>query len=290
MTAATTYVATYFAPVGHYSVDQSTFITTGIDNVPLHALANGVDGSNGMFAYSATSTFPTSTFSSSNYWVDVVFNTTLPTQPPVVTSLSPQNGSAGVSTTTAVTATFNKALDPTTVNNSTLELFDANNTLVGSSVSYSNSTLTAILQPTTALANSASYTAIVQGGGIKDSSQTPMAASYSSSFLTTSLTPPPIVTGFSPASGASGVTTTAIITATFNKAINPATLNASTFQLLNSSSASVPASISYNSSTFTASLQPTSPLAISSTYTVVLRGGTVDPRVKDANGTAWERT
>ena len=286
VTAATTYVATYFAPVGHYSVDQNTFLTTGIDNVPLHALANGVDGSNGVFAYSATTTFPTSTFNSSNYWVDVVFSTTLPTQPPVVTSFSPQNGSAGVSTTTAIAATFNKALDPTSVNNSTFELFDASNNLIGSSVSYSNSTLTAVLQPTTALANSASYTAVVQGGGIKDSSETPMASSYSSSFVTTSLNPPPIVTGFSPASGASGVTTTAIITATFNKAINPATLNASTVQLLNSSNASVPASITYNSSTFTVTLQPTSPLAISSNYTMVLRGGTVDPRVKDTNGIA----
>ena len=54
----------------------------------------------------------------------------------------------------------------------------------------------------------------------------------------------------------------------------PTTLNGNTFQLLNSSNTALGASISYNSSTFTATLQPSSPLAVSSTYTVVLHGGT----------------
>ena len=257
-----------------------------MDNVPLHALANGVDGSNGVFAYGTVSTFPTSTFNASNYWVDVVFNTTIQTQPPVVTSFSPPNGSAGVSTAVSVTATFNKALDPTTVNSSTFELLDNSSNIVSASVTYNSSTLTATLQPTAALANSTGYTAIVRGGGIKDSTGTPMAASYSSSFVTASLTSPPVVMAFTPANGASGVSTTSTITATFSKAIDPTTLNGSTFQLLNSSNTVLSASISYNSSSFTATLQPSAPLTISSNYTVVLRGGTVDPRIKDTSGTA----
>ena len=286
VTAGTTYVATYFAPGGHYSVDQNFFLTAGVDNVPLHALANGVDGSNGVFAYGTVSTFPTSTFNASNYWVDVVFNTTIQTQPPVVTSFSPPNGSAGVSTAVSVTATFNKALDPTTVNSSTFELLDNSSNIVSASVTYNSSTLTATLQPTAALANSTGYTAMVRGGGVKDSTGTPMAASYSSSFVTASLTSPPVVMAFTPANGASGVSTTSTITATFSKAIDPTTLNGSTFQLLNSSNTVLSASISYNSSSFTATLQPSAPLTISSNYTVVLRGGTVDPRIKDTSGTA----
>ena len=38
--ANTTYVASYFAPVGHYSADSNYFAGTGVDNAPLHALAN----------------------------------------------------------------------------------------------------------------------------------------------------------------------------------------------------------------------------------------------------------
>ncbi len=285
VTAGTTYVASYFAPGGHYSIDQN-FFNAGVDNVPLHALANGLDGSNGIFGYAAASTFPTSTFNASNYWVDVVFSTTLQTQAPVVTSFSPPNGSAGVSTTAPVTATFSKALDPTTVNGGTFQLLDASNTVVAASVTYNGSTLTAILQPTAALANSTGYTAIVRGSGVKDTTGTPMAASYSSSFVTSALTSPPVVVAFTPANGASGVSTTSTITATFSKAIDPTTLNGSTFQLLNSSNTVLPGSITYNSSTFTATLQPSAALAAASSYTVVVRGGSVDPRVKDTSGTA----
>ena len=73
VTANTTYVASYYAPVGRYSVDDN-FFTTGVDNPPLHALANGVDGGNGVYRYGTGGGFPNSTFAASNYWVDVVFS------------------------------------------------------------------------------------------------------------------------------------------------------------------------------------------------------------------------
>ncbi|MFG1686363.1 DUF4082 domain-containing protein [Nonomuraea sp. NPDC049269] len=69
----TTYVASYFAPNGRYAWNNSYF-TTAVVNGPLTALASGTDGGNGVFSYRATSGFPTSSFSASNYWVDVVFS------------------------------------------------------------------------------------------------------------------------------------------------------------------------------------------------------------------------
>jgi hypothetical protein len=75
VSANTTYVASYFDPAGHYSVDSGAFASAGVDSPPLHALANGVDGSNGVFTTSSTSVFPSNSFGSSNYWVDVIYAT-----------------------------------------------------------------------------------------------------------------------------------------------------------------------------------------------------------------------
>lgn len=73
VTANTTYVASYFAPVGHYSATSGAFASAGVDSPPLHALANGVDGLNGIYSYSSTSTYPSSSYNSANYWVDVIY-------------------------------------------------------------------------------------------------------------------------------------------------------------------------------------------------------------------------
>ena len=73
VTANTTYVASYFAPAGHYAGDSNYFRGAGTDNAPLHALADGVTGANGLYTYSSVNTFPTGTFSSANYWVDAVY-------------------------------------------------------------------------------------------------------------------------------------------------------------------------------------------------------------------------
>jgi hypothetical protein len=75
--ANTTYVASYFSPNGGYAATGGMLATRGVDNAPLHALASGVDGPNGVFRYDSTG-FPTSTYNGGNYWVDVVFSTTAP--------------------------------------------------------------------------------------------------------------------------------------------------------------------------------------------------------------------
>ena len=72
ITANTTYVASYHTTSGFYSVDTNYFAGSGLVNPPLQALAGGVDGPNGVYAYGSGG-FPTSTWASANYWVDVVF-------------------------------------------------------------------------------------------------------------------------------------------------------------------------------------------------------------------------
>lgn len=79
--ANTTYVASYFAPSGNYAATGGG-LAQGRDNLPLHALSDGI---NGVYVYGPSSVFPVNTFNATNYWVDVVFacdNTTL-NSPPV---------------------------------------------------------------------------------------------------------------------------------------------------------------------------------------------------------------
>jgi hypothetical protein len=72
VTAGTTYVVGYFAPNGHYSATPAAFATVGLSNPPLQALAN-TTSPNGVYAYSAESTFPSNSYNATNYWVDVMF-------------------------------------------------------------------------------------------------------------------------------------------------------------------------------------------------------------------------
>jgi hypothetical protein len=87
ISANTTYVAGYFAPKGDYS-DTSSGLASAVSSPPLTALASSVSA-NGVYAYGSASTFPTSTYKASNYWVDVDFE-----PEPVVAPGQPTNVSA----------------------------------------------------------------------------------------------------------------------------------------------------------------------------------------------------
>ncbi len=69
--ANTTYVAAYLAPKGHYSATSQGF-AAATKNVPLTAPANATTP-NGLYIYSSSLAFPTSTYNATNYWVDVLF-------------------------------------------------------------------------------------------------------------------------------------------------------------------------------------------------------------------------
>lgn len=190
VTANTVYVASYFAPNGNYAGDNSGFAAAGVNNSPVFLLQDGVSGGNGVYQYGAASSFPSSTFQSSNYWVDVVFTTTtaLDTTPPQVSSITPASGAAGVAVGSAVTVTLNESIDPATVTASTLELRNAANVLVAASVSYNAGTRTATLTSTSLLPSNATLTATVRGGAadprIKDLAGNALAVSTAWSFTT----------------------------------------------------------------------------------------------------------
>jgi predicted RNA-binding protein with TRAM domain len=100
VTAGTTYVVSYLAPGGHYSVTGNGF-STMVSSPPLYGLASGSTTPNGVFTYGSGNAFPTSTYNASNYSVDVVFTTSSGTAPgaPTGVTATAGNGSATVSWT-----------------------------------------------------------------------------------------------------------------------------------------------------------------------------------------------
>jgi hypothetical protein len=182
VTAGTTYVASYFAPNGHYAADAGYFMLGGTDSGPLHVLADGAaSGGNGVYLYAAGGGFPINSYEANNYWVDVVFNTTGPTDttPPTVSGQSPAPGATGVVTGTAVTATFSESVQSATIN---FTLKDPSNNAVPATVGYDDATHAATLTPNAALAASTTYTATVSGA--KDQAGNTMVGSVSWSFTT----------------------------------------------------------------------------------------------------------
>ncbi|WP_018614591.1 DUF4082 domain-containing protein [Segetibacter koreensis] len=75
ISANTTYVASYFSSSGRYASTEGFFTSKGVTNGSLTALQAGVSGANGVYKYGTTG-FPTSSYNSTNYWVDVLFKPT----------------------------------------------------------------------------------------------------------------------------------------------------------------------------------------------------------------------
>jgi subtilisin family serine protease len=98
--------------------------------------------------------------------------------------------------------------------------------------------------------------------------------------------PAPTVTAKSPAANSTAVPQASNIAATFSTAVQG--VGSGTFLLKNAAGAVVPAAVTYNATTKTATLDPASNLAVDSTFTVTLIGGAA--AIRDASGTPLAAT
>ena len=195
---------------------------------------------------------------------------------PIVVSTVPVNGATAVALNTLISATFNEVIDSTTLNSSTF-FVKRGNTNVAGSISYVG--MTAIFTPAANLLPNTVYTGTVTTG-IKDKARNSPKANYVWTF-TTGVAPdtiPPRVISTDPNNGDINVPVTKIISATFSKVMNPATIDTLTFTLRQGTTA-VTGLVTYLGNT--ASFAPTTSLAFNSTYTA-----TITTRAKDMAGNA----
>jgi fibronectin type 3 domain-containing protein len=240
-------------------------LQTQVVSGPLRSVA---DGQNGVFG-SAAAVFPTQSYSSSNYFVDLDVVPDGDPAPPAVLATSPAGGAAGVDRSTTVTATFSRSMDPATLTTSSFSLRAPGGSPVAATVAYDDAANTATLTPNAALSFSTTYTAELTTG-VRARDGKALAAPVSWSFTTAAPTPPQ-VTLTVPVDGASDVGTTVQPRAEFSRSLDPSTVNTTTFTL-SGPSGPVPATVGYDDANKAATLTPNAPLAGGATYTARLDG------------------
>src|SRR5262249_25605360 len=112
------------------------------------------------YHYGVGGGFPTDSFNTTNYWVDVIVSNVTDITPPIVVSHLPASGDPGASPSLPITATFNEAVQPGTI---LFSLKDSGGNTVPGSVSYNSSTFTVSFTPTSTLNLFATYMASISG-------------------------------------------------------------------------------------------------------------------------------
>jgi hypothetical protein len=202
---------------------------------------------------------------------------TADTTPPTVTSTIPASGATGVPINQIISATFSKAMDPSTISTATFTLTGPGTTPVSGAVAYAALGTAAIFTPTSNLAPNTTFTATITTG-VQDVAGNALASNYVWSFITgsTSDTTPPTVTSTNPANGVTGVCINKTVNATFSKAMDPLTINTATFTLAGPASAAVTGTVSYNATSNVATFTPVSNLAPNTPFTATITTGVTD--------------
>ena len=186
---------------------------------------------------------------------------------PAVISTVPANGATVVPVRQVITATFNKAMDPTTINTSTFTVTGPGGAPVTGTVTYSGTTATF-----TPAALTGRQHAVYRDDhdGSKRRYRDPLASNFVWTFTTG---PIPIVISTNPLNGAINVPINQKITATFSQAMNSATILASgtfTLAVAGVGGAAVPGTVTYVAATNTATFAPTANLLPSTQYTATI--------------------
>ena len=155
LTAGQTYIVSYAAPSGHYAAQADAFWSRGLLAPPL-SVAGGF-GAESAGVYAAPGEFPSASWGSSHYFVDVIF-ATVDDSPLVVTAHQPLAGSGSVARGTQVAATMSKPIDPASAQ---LTLVAPDGTPIGGAVSYDAPARRVVFAPSAPLAPATTYTATV---------------------------------------------------------------------------------------------------------------------------------
>ena len=172
---------------------------------------------------------------------------------PTVSSTEPNNNATGILPNKAIVVNFSEAMDTTTINASTFTLKQGT-TVVPGKITFAGTKAT--FTPNSNLENSKIYTSTITTGA-KDQAGNALQTAYTFSFTIAIAADIilPVLNSTDPLNSAAGVELNKVIALNFSEAMNPLTINASTFTLMQGTIA-VPGVVAYSGTkaTFTPSV------------------------------------
>jgi hypothetical protein len=182
-----------------------------------------------------------------------------------------------VPTNTAISATFTKAMNPSTITLASFTVTGPGGIHVAGSVAYAASSRTAVFTPFAVLAADTTYTATITTGATDLAGQA-LAGNYVWTFTTGSApATAPTITLTVPANLATGVALNSDVNATFSEAMNPLTISRATFTVQTSVlplGPPIAGAVTYDSVANIATFTPSSNLEASTSYTATVTGAT----------------
>jgi len=202
------------------------------------------------------------------------FRTLPAAAPPTVIFTVPVNQATGVPINQALSATFSVAMNPATIDASTFTLAGPGGTAVAGVVTYVPAGSAATFVPSANLLPSTVYTATITTGA-EDLSGVGLTGNFVWTFTTAAapvLTPPTVISTV-PMNGATAVPLNQSVSGTFSTAMNPATINSTTFSLTGPGTTPVAGLVAYAAVGDTLTFTPLANLAPSTLYTATITTG-----------------
>jgi len=276
------------------TIDNSTFTLTGPGTTPVNGQVSYDPTSNTAIFTPASALAPSTTYTSTittgaadllgqNLASDVVWTfTTGPTlcQPPLPpSSVSHANESTGICSNTVIAVTFPQAMLPASINSASFKLAGPGVTPVAGTITHDQANKIFVFSPAATLALNTTFTGTITTEA-EDMSGHALASNFVWAFTTAPIAcaapPPPAVISVTPPDETAGVCLDSGLTATFNEAMNPATIGATTFTVAGPGVTPVVGVVSLDGTGRVASFTPAANLALNTTYTATITTGAED--------------
>jgi hypothetical protein len=206
-----------------------------------------------------------------NSFTSFTTGTTSDMTAPGVAAISPPDGAIAVGVNAGVTVRFDEAINPVSVDGTTVALEGPAGTLVPCTISFADNNATVDVTPHTPLLANTEYTVTVDG--VEDVAGNPVSATTSE--FTTGAVPDtrrPELARTAPLNGAQGVPTNVVISVEFDEPIDPGTVSSGSIRVFPSGQAELTGTVDAAPDGRTVTFVPSAPLAAGLSHAVQISG------------------